>query len=1210
MFKEPYPITQIQPTMKTTTITTILRQRHGYRKWTMVAALLPFLFIAGMVRAQITNVIYQDNFARTGALDGSAPDTVNFPGATWFACNNPALNAQIQTDGAEIALTNTPGTTNGTYLNGFLPFVPQVGHLYILSANISALSGGNQWLAMGFATHAITNNFFATYKCGSGWVLVRGNGTGFSTWGALTGSSSFSSPFGTTTNLFAVTLDTTTGNADYGWSIKFYTNGVLVPGGNYTIPYGNYPIKYVGIGADAGQGYFQQFTLTDVLMRQGAPTITEQPQNATAQTGQRATFWVGVTNDYPQAAYQWMTNGTTGPTNAIVGATNASYSTPTLDMSYNGLNYSVVITNMFGSTNSTPATLTVGSGPPTVYSVTKTPSVTNIVVAFSKAVDPTTGLNPANYSLTVNGTPSGVSIVSASYGSSASNNVILKTSTLNTNAGYYLKVQNVQDLFGNTMSASTNVVLPSGLVFYVRADSGVVYDSSGSLVAQWLDQTTNGNNATQFFGVPTAGPTYMGSVVRPTTSIFNNGQLALDFGTTIHWLAAPTSPSLESMISNTTMYAVARFTAASDELVNKAWGNLPAPFDWDPNPQENVQYGNGGNNAPASGVSGTVALNTPYVLTSTLTFPASAPGTTNFGFWLNGAPNGSGTIRGLTDNPPFIGDAGFPLWIGARWDLVNPRMRGQIAEIMLFNTALSSADQSNVDNYLGQKYFTFSIAQDLPASVTSSNGFSVTYTFGASQGSVHGYSFQWQENGTNIPGATGSSYSTPILSPGDNGETFDVVVTLPNGSTVNSVLSTLTVLNVPPFVNSAGIAMWSPTNVVVLFDEAVDTVTAASVANYSLNNGATVLSAAMGDAPNKVVLTTSALTWNANPGFYSLTVQNVKDLYGNTTVTASTPVGLYPNAALWIRADTSVITNSTGAVSEWDDLSGNVNNLYTITAILPQLTNNANGLPVVHFTGINNTTNEMDAFSSPSLATTGDMTIITVVNFATLASGNTGEIVSKTGSGGTKNIAAPYDYFMGSAGSLLNRGNGGSGGQGLSYGLYTGTTGPSTNVTHILVTSESGNTVSDYIDGGSFGTGILSANWQEANDADSGNDLTIGARADGFNRLTGDLSELIIANTAISASDVAAMSSYLAAKYNTVLFNPNPTSIALSSIGGTNLLLSWPLDHTGWQLQSNSVGLTVTGAWTTVTGSTVTNQINIKPAANQTNVFYRLMYQP
>jgi hypothetical protein len=251
--------------------------------------------------------------------------------------------------------------------------------------------------------------------------------------------------------------------------------------------------------------------------------------------------------------------------------------------------------------------------------------VTNLVVAFSKAVDPTTALNPANYTLTINGGSSGVSILSAGYGSS-SNNVVLRTSTLNTNSGYYLKVQNVRDLFGNAMSASTNVVLPAGLVFYVRADSGVVYDSSGSLVAQWLDQTTNANNASQFFGVPSAGPAYLGPLVRPTTSIFNNGQLALDFGNTSlptapRWLAAPSTPSLESLTRNITMYAVTKFAAGSDEIVNKVWGNLPAPFDWDPNPNENVQYGNGGNNAPANGITGTIALNTPCVLATSLSFP-------------------------------------------------------------------------------------------------------------------------------------------------------------------------------------------------------------------------------------------------------------------------------------------------------------------------------------------------------------------------------------------------------------------------------------------------------------------------------------------------------------------------------------------------------------------------------------------------------------
>jgi len=1205
---------------------TLLNQAHGLRQWTMAAALCFLLTLPGLVRAQVTNIIYQDNFARTGALDGSTPDTVNVPGAKWFACNVPGLNAQIQTDGSSIALTNTPGTTNTFYLNGFLPFVPTVGHIYYLSCNIKPVSGGTNWLALGFATHALTNNFFNTYQCGSGWLGIRGSGTNISPWGSIGGNSSFTNAVGNNFQTFTVVVDTTfgngtgglpAGNSQQGWQIRFYTNNVLVPGGNQTIAFGNYPIKYVGIGANGAQGYFQNFTLTDVQVKQGSPTIVEQPQNATGQVGQTASFWVGVTNDYPVAAYQWMTNGPTGPTNAVPGATNASYTTPRLDMSFNGLNYSVTVTNVNGSTNSASATLTVVSGPPTVYSVTKTPSVTNFVIAFSKAVDPVTALNPANYAgLTLSGAPSGLSILSASYGSS-SNNVILGTSTLNTNTGYYLKVQNVQDLFGNTMSTSTNVVLPAGLVFYVRADSGVVYDGSGSLVAQWLDQTTNANNLSQFFGIPSAGPVYLGAVSRPTTSIFNNGKPAVDFGNTSspigpHWLAAPSTPSLESLVRNITMYAVTKFAGASDEIVSKAWGNLPAPFDWDPNPNENVQYGNGNNNAPANGISGTIALNTPYVLATSLSFPPeNGLATNNFNFYLNGANNGNGSIRPLTGVGPLTNwDAGFPLWVGARWDLVNPRMRGQIAEIMLFNTVLSDADRLNVDNYLGVKYFTFAITTDLPASTTSTNGFAVTYTFVAGAGSAHGLFLQWQENGTNILGATNSTYTTPILAPGDNGDTFVVQVTLPNSSIVYSTTNTLTVLTQGPFVTLAGIPIWNTNQVIVTFDHAVAPATAAVASNYSLDNGASVLSAAMGDMPNKVVLTTSPLTFNANPGFYSLTVQNVQDLFGNTMVTASTAVGLYPNAALWVRADTGVTTDTgTNTVTQWNDLSGNNNTLFGIggPAIQPQLVTNTWGDPVIRFNPTDTVTNQMTTgFNPTTLGITNDMSIIAVVNPRVL-NGRTGHIVSKT-SGVNKNIAAPYDFFLGTAGASFNRGNGNGTTQGINYGVYNATSGPGIGYPSVVAASETGNTVSQYVNGQAAGSGVLSSGFLESNDFDQGQVVYIGARSDGFNRLAGDLSELIVASSPMSSGEMAALGNYLGAQHHFVLFNPSRTNIALS-FSNNQMTLSWPADHTGWQLQSNSVGLQATGAWFPVSGSTLTNQITISPDANKTSVFYRMVFQ-
>ena len=195
--------------MKTNAAANVLNQWRGFRKWTILAFLLPLLSMTGVMRAQVTNIIYQDNFARVGPLDGSTPDTVNAPGASWFACNVPGLNAQIQTDGSEIALTNSPGTTNGFYLNGFLPFVPTVGHIYYLSCNIKPVSGGTNWLALGFATHALTNNFFDTYQCGAGWLGVRGNGTNISPWGSIGGNSSFTNAVGNNFQTFTVVVDTT-----------------------------------------------------------------------------------------------------------------------------------------------------------------------------------------------------------------------------------------------------------------------------------------------------------------------------------------------------------------------------------------------------------------------------------------------------------------------------------------------------------------------------------------------------------------------------------------------------------------------------------------------------------------------------------------------------------------------------------------------------------------------------------------------------------------------------------------------------------------------------------------------------------------------------------------------------------------------------------------------------------------------------------------
>lgn len=76
-----------------------------------------------------------------------------------------------------------------------------------------------------------------------------------------------------------------------------------------------------------------------------------------------------------------------------------------------------------------------------------------------------------------------------------------------------------------------------------------------------------------------------------------------------------------------------------------------------------------------------------------------------------------------------------------------------------------------------------------PISSTANVGGTVTLSVVASG---TGLSYQWQLNGTNIAGATSSTYTTPVLAAGDTGKSYTVVVTNSAG-TDTSVAAVLTV---------------------------------------------------------------------------------------------------------------------------------------------------------------------------------------------------------------------------------------------------------------------------------------------------------------------------------------------------------------------------------------------------------------------------------
>jgi len=73
------------------------------------------------------------------------------------------------------------------------------------------------------------------------------------------------------------------------------------------------------------------------------------------------------------------------------------------------------------------------------------------------------------------------------------------------------------------------------------------------------------------------------------------------------------------------------------------------------------------------------------------------------------------------------------------------------------------------------------------------------------------------------------------------------------------------------------------------------------------------------------------------------------------------------------------------------------------------------------------------------------------------------------------------------------------------------------------------------------------------------------------------------------------------------VLNPNPTNIT-TQVSGGNLTLTWPADHTGWELQAQTNALNVgLGAnWYVVAGSTATNQWVVPINTANAAVFYRL----
>ena len=152
-----------------------------------------------------------------------------------------------------------------------------------------------------------------------------------------------------------------------------------------------------------------------------APVINSQPQNLTVNSGNPASFSVGVMDEFP-VTYQWYLNTTT-----LLGGQTASTLNLANVNSGNAGAYTVTVTDNAGSVTSTPAVLTVISTIPVITSQPQSLTVTNgNPSAFSVTATTSTGTLVYQWYFNTNTLISG-----------QTNNTYTISPTFTNNAGYY-----------------------------------------------------------------------------------------------------------------------------------------------------------------------------------------------------------------------------------------------------------------------------------------------------------------------------------------------------------------------------------------------------------------------------------------------------------------------------------------------------------------------------------------------------------------------------------------------------------------------------------------------------------------------------------------------------------------------------------------------------------------------------------------------------